>query len=189
MGQNLGVSWGTALGCGLALAWTLVACTPSPTNPPAASETSGTAAVESPPGAPATSAARETSGGTSPSAASSPGASTPAPPATNAPGQAAASGTLQLTLETTGVPANATCHGFAQNTGQVVSGGGALGGATLRLGAVSLAGQNEFGMLPGQYSVHISCSAGLDTWEGAGASVILHKDEPTQLGIELAPLP
>lgn len=96
---------------------------------------------------------------------------------------------LQLTLDATGVPAHATCHGFAQNTGQVLSGGGDLGGATLRLGAVSLAVQNEFSMLPGQYSVHVSCSADPGIWEGAGSAVMVHKDEPTQLDIDLAPLP
>jgi hypothetical protein len=96
---------------------------------------------------------------------------------------------LQLTLQATNVPASASCQGFAQNTGQVVSGGGGLAGATIRFGRVSLSGPNEFSMLPGEYSVHVNCNADEDQWEGAGTGLIVRKDDRTHLDIKIAPLP
>lgn len=104
-----------------------------------------------------------------PSAPPSPDGTKTALPSTGTHGQAAAEAMLLLAVDGRGVPINTACHGFAQNTGQVLSGSGDLGGATVRLGPVSISGKYEFSMLQGEYSVHVSCSADSDKGEGAGS--------------------
>jgi hypothetical protein len=91
---------------------------------------------------------------------------------------------MVLELADTGLPVGADCQASAQNTSEVTSGGGGLGGASVALGPVSPAGSTDFDLLPGVYDVLVLCTAGESTWQAVERSVSIRRDHVTNVRLE-----
>jgi hypothetical protein len=91
---------------------------------------------------------------------------------------------MVLELADTGLPAGADCQASAQNTSEVTSGGGGLGGAATALGPVTAAGSTDFDLLPGVYDVLVLCTAGETTWQAVERSVSIRRDHVTNVHLE-----
>ena len=163
----------SALTAALGLALVLVACTAEPPVPPAqpsSGSAGGSTQVSPVP--------------TAPSANLAPGPTTQATLEPIADG-----GNIRLSIQAADLPTGATCHGFAQNTGTVQSGGGALGGATVRLGTLSYAAENKLILPAGTYILSIRCLRGNESWEGTGSLITTRRNEDVLATINLTPVP
>jgi hypothetical protein len=91
---------------------------------------------------------------------------------------------MVLELADTGLPAGAECQAGAQNTSEVTSGGGGLGGASTALGPVSPVNASTFDLLPGVYDIFVLCTAGEETWQAVERSVSITKDQAVNVRLE-----
>ncbi|PQZ92277.1 hypothetical protein CQ018_12290 [Arthrobacter sp. MYb227] len=166
----------------------LAACTTAPEPLPSASSLS-TSTEQTPAETASTTSASETpSDSPAPTASAPTSATSPTTPGVGGHGTAANGGTMKIAVEGSALPATARCEGFAQNLGTVESGGGGLSGATIKLGTIPVASTSEILMLPGSYNVRARCSSGELQWEGTSKSVLVKREQDTDIMISLRPL-
>ncbi|PRB72671.1 hypothetical protein CQ011_03260 [Arthrobacter sp. MYb213] len=83
------------------------------------------------------------------------------------------------------MPADARCDGFASSDDEVNSGGGGLGGATQKLGSISVSKQTSVSLLPGTYQIGVHCSLDSEKWAAASALTQVVRGKSIELRLQM----
>ncbi|WP_146112519.1 hypothetical protein [Arthrobacter sp. MYb224] len=95
-------------------------------------------------------------------------------------------GEIFIDIQASPMPPDVRCEGFAYNSDGVNSGGGALVGATLKLGSVSATVPTRVTLLPGNYEISIDCSFDSRRWSGNSEQTSVAGGQSSDLQITLS---